>query len=400
MSSEYVPTQPQDANRIELTASAERGDKLPQLGDILLDKFRITAKKEGGFGAVLFVTDIFTNQKYAVKTYKPEYSNEEQFKSEVDFWINLDAHPNIVKAYFVEVVNKRPFLFIEYISGNVLRDLVGKLTIHQAINFAYQICVGMKFANQERKMVHGDLKPENVLVALDSIAKITDFGLAKHFDSFSGELPRETSGTIPYMSYEQLNGEVLDERSDIFSFGIMFFEMLQGYLPYPFDGTNLNGAQWREYLKKFYEDINFYADDFRSLPWRYLSDKEGGEVLVDIVMKCIFPERDNRHRSFKKLCQLFEHYLNQFLDQSSAKEEINDLHQRAMALYRIGQVNKALTIFNLALKENPSNAEIWRDAAVALVDINMLSTATEFVIRAKNLNPEIDIDNPKLASLL
>lgn len=226
----YEPTLPQDADRTVPFESVEEYHTLTQLGYVLFDKYKIFAKKEGGFGVVLFVVDIFTDQKYAVKTYNPYVTNETQFKEEASVWINLGFHPNIVGAHFVKYAGKTPFLFLEYVSGIVLRDLIGKLTVSQAVNYAYQICQGMKFLYQGRHLiVHGDLKPENILVTPDNIVKLTDFGLSGHFSLNFGELLRHFSGTCPYMAYEQISSGLLDERSDIFSFGVMFFEMLSGY---------------------------------------------------------------------------------------------------------------------------------------------------------------------------
>lgn len=404
-SDEYVPTQPQDSSRIKFPALDEEDNKLPQLGDLLLNKYKITAKKEGGFGAVLFVTDISTNQKYAVKTYKLKLidtlPSREQFKGEVDLWINLDPHPNIVKAHFAEFIEDRLFLFMEYVSGGTLRDVIQRLTIQEVIKFAYQICLAMEFVNRNRqKIVHADLKPENILITPSGIAKITDFGLAKPFQFFEDNFPREFSGTIQYMSPEQLCGEVLDEKSDIFSYGIMFYEMVMGKLPYPFDTKGLETtAQWRDRLKTFYgsNDRAFTTDDYRFVPWNKMP--VNGDV-EHLVLGCIFPKRNNRWPYFRELRQAFEFKFPELVHYRTTSSEIIDLHQKALSLYKIGNLSIALNTFNKALKMNPNSAELWRDAAIVLVEAEMLSAAQNFLDRAKELNPSIDIDHPNLELLL
>ncbi|MBE7555702.1 MAG: protein kinase [Anaerolineales bacterium] len=416
MSDEYVPTEQQNLDRWNVSESAKYLDGIPQLGQRFLDRYEVFGiNNKGGFGFVFFVIDVKTDQKYAVKSIKPEFTDSfldvEQFKSEIDTWISLEPHPNIAKAYFVEVIERRPYLFMEYVSGGVLRDFIGNLTNRQAVNLAYQVCLGMEFLNRKQsKIVHGDLKPENILVTPQGIPKLTDFGLAKPFIFDEGQVPRQLLGSLPYMSPEHLgrgildigsellDSERLDERSDIFSFGILFYEMLEGRLPYPFNTQHLKSSeQWRDQLNKFYSDMDpsdFRADHHWSSPWLGIQG-----TFQNIVLGCILPYRRNRWRSFEILRQEFEFQFPNMIDRDTNENEGADLHQKALSLYRIGNLSKALQMFNQVLKKNPHVAELWRDAAIVLVDAEMLPTAKEFVARARKLDPNIDISDPKLGRL-
>ncbi len=239
---------------------------------------------------------------------------------------------------------------------------------------------------------------------------MTDFGLSKPFIFDQGQVPLQLSGSLPYMPPEQLgrrvldipsellDSERLDERSDIFSFGVLFYEMLEGRLPYPFNTQDLKSSdQWHTQLNKFYSEMApsvFRADHHWSSPWLGIQG-----TFENIVLGCLLPYRRNRWRNFETLRQEFEFQFPDMIDRDTNENEEADLHQKALTLYRIGNLSKALQMFNQALKENPNVADLWRDAAIALVDAEMLPTAKEFVARARKLDPDIDISDPKLVRL-
>ena len=187
MGDEYIPTEQDSREDQNLRGDERFSSNVPHLGQRFLDRYHVFGiNNKGGFGFVFFVTDVKTGQEYAVKSIKPEFANSlsdlKQFREEIDLWINLAPHPNIVNAYSVEVVDRRPYLFMEYLPVGSLRQLIGRLNSNRAVHIAYQICLGMEFVNRkQRKIIHADLKPENILITSDGIPKITDFGLAKMF---------------------------------------------------------------------------------------------------------------------------------------------------------------------------------------------------------------------------
>lgn len=125
MPDDYQPTGPLSPGQEEAMPEkpferTDMGSETQYVGKKLLDRYEMfKPPKEGGFGIVYFVSDLETNQDYAVKTYKPEFVNHlldvKQFKAEIDFWLNLEPYPHIVKAYFVEVIDDQPHLFMEYV---------------------------------------------------------------------------------------------------------------------------------------------------------------------------------------------------------------------------------------------------------------------------------------------
>jgi tetratricopeptide (TPR) repeat protein len=155
-------------------------------------------------------------------------------------------HPHIAAVHDIDEADGRTFIAMEYIPGQSLRELIeaGKLNLRRSLELGFQISDGLAKAH-ERGVVHRDIKPENILVSEDGYAKIIDFGLAKLLEPFvpGAEAPEETEtklktkeglvmGTISYMSPEQARGDAIDARTDIFSFGVVLYEMLAGNSPF------------------------------------------------------------------------------------------------------------------------------------------------------------------------
>ncbi|OGC84153.1 MAG: hypothetical protein A2V73_06980, partial [candidate division Zixibacteria bacterium RBG_19FT_COMBO_42_43] len=142
-------------------------------------------------------------------------------------------HPNIVTIYEIDEVDGDSFISMEFIEGKNLKDMLkeGPLTLEQFFEIAIQTAEGLSKAHQ-KGIIHRDIKSENILVNPDGLVKITDFGLAKLKGAAGLTLAGSVLGTAAYMSPEQANGEEVDQRTDIFSLGIIFYEMLTGDLPF------------------------------------------------------------------------------------------------------------------------------------------------------------------------
>ncbi|HET9914183.1 MAG TPA: protein kinase [Anaerolineales bacterium] len=387
----YQPTLPH-GNQSDRNEPKDDRKGLADVGQQLLNRYEIFRIKQGGFGIVYFVTDHKTGQEYAVKTYKPEFAHltpsTEQFLSEVNFWINLEPHPNIVKAHFVEVIGKQPYLFLDYVDGGAntsLRDWIwhGQISRDQAIDFAYQLCLAMEFANQKTEIVHGDLKPENILIDKEGTLKVTDFGLAHRVQIASGHYPRLSMGSWPYASPERFKGEVEDARSDMYSFGVIFHEMLTAKLPYPF--PLLDYAEGLE--KQFY---NFHTRG----GGRELCEKFYYGSIPDpsdgILLKCLDNQAD-RFINFSGLRRSLEKRFH--IDPSKyvgrSKPKGTDLHQRALALHKIGHFSEAMVLYNTVLQQRPNEAVLWFDAAQTLLATGQNEIAQSFLNKARDLDPNI-----------
>lgn len=142
-------------------------------------------------------------------------------------------HPNIATIYAIEEVGNESFIVMEYIHGQELRQKVsaGPLELGEALDIAIQIAEGLQAAHK-KGIVHRDIKSANIMLAENSQVKILDFGLAKLAGQTRLTEPGRTMGTLAYMSPEQMQGQEIDHRTDIWSLGVILYEMVTGQLPF------------------------------------------------------------------------------------------------------------------------------------------------------------------------
>jgi serine/threonine protein kinase/Tfp pilus assembly protein PilF len=193
-------------------------------------------------GEVYLAEDTKLERRVAVKFLSQQLTRDresvERFTREAKAAAALN-HPNIVTIYEVDEFNGQIFIVMEYVEGQSLRDYVGATgpvapTIGDTINYITQICEGLSKAHQAG-IVHRDIKPENILIDNDRRVKILDFGLAKLKGGSKLTKESSTLGTLPYMSPEQAKGEQVDLRTDIWSLGVVIYEMVTGQLPFKGD---------------------------------------------------------------------------------------------------------------------------------------------------------------------
>lgn len=199
--------------------------------------YRILEKiGSGGMGEVHLAEDSELKRKVALKFMPQQYLSDSdmkgRFKREARAAAAL-SHPNIIHIYEVSEYQGRPFFAMELVEGRSLRDVIRneELSFHQVLDVATQVCEGLIEAH-EAGVVHRDIKPANILVDEKGRVKIVDFGLATIQGGEKLTRTGSTLGTIGYMSPEQVKGEQVDRRSDIFSFGVVLYEMLTGRQPF------------------------------------------------------------------------------------------------------------------------------------------------------------------------
>ena len=194
----------------------------------------------GGMADVYKATDIIENKEVAVKILKKEFAENEEFlrrfRNESKA-IALLSHPNIVKVYDVNFSDRLQYIIMEYIDGITLKEYIDAehvLTWKDSVHFIIQVLRALQHAH-DRGIVHRDIKPQNIMLFTDGTIKVMDFGIAKFAREDNGTQSDQAIGTVHYISPEQARGDDTDEKSDIYSVGVMLYEMLTGQKPFDTD---------------------------------------------------------------------------------------------------------------------------------------------------------------------
>lgn len=214
----------------------------PYIGKFLDDRYEILDVLGTGGMAVVYRAYCHRLNRYvAVKILKSELASDQDLRRrfhDESQAVAMLSHPNIVSVYDVSQVDGREFIVMELIDGITLKQYMNKrggcLNWREALHFITQILQGLKHAHS-RGIIHRDIKPQNVMVLRDGSVKVTDFGIARSTNS-QVTMTQETIGSVHYISPEQARGSHIDARSDIYSAGVVLYEMLTGRLP--FEGDN------------------------------------------------------------------------------------------------------------------------------------------------------------------
>ncbi len=248
----------------------------------------------GGMAVVYKAYDNLENKTVAVKILKEEYARNEEFlrrfKNESKA-ISLLSHPNIVKIFDVSFGDIIQYIVMEYIDGITLKEYIEKqisLSWKDAVHFTLQILRGLQHAH-DRGIVHRDVKPQNIMVLPDNTIKVTDFGIARFARSEQKTITDKAIGSVHYISPEQACGEITDEKADIYSVGVMMYEMLTGQLPFQAESAVSVAIMQLQREPKPLTDIN------GSIP----------QGLEQIVMHAMQKDTMNRYKSSSEmLCDL------------------------------------------------------------------------------------------------
>jgi serine/threonine protein kinase/tetratricopeptide (TPR) repeat protein len=206
----------------------------------MVSHYRIVEKiGAGGMGEVYLAEDTKLKRKVALKFLPSQFAADSDFKArfvrEAEATAKLD-HPNIVTIYEVSEFQGRPFFAMQLVEGQSLRDLANgkELGIDRIIELAIQICDGLEAAH-DKEVVHRDIKPSNIVIDAYGRPKILDFGLAAIQGGEQLTKTGSTLGTVRYMSPEQVQGQNVDHRSDLFSLGVVLYELIAGRTPFDKD---------------------------------------------------------------------------------------------------------------------------------------------------------------------
>ena len=370
--------------------------ELYKKGDVIGGKYDVLGKLgKGGFGIVYLVRLRETGEVFALKTFRDELlgdiAAQQAFKKEALLWCNLESHPFILTARWVQEIHGRLFVMMDYVAADAqgrvsLADhLAGRrLDTNQVLKWAVQFCLGMEHATARGIECHRDIKPANILISQDGTLKISDFGLAAAAEvAWSGSsgspgasitgagndepgfsLMRSEGkamcGTPGYMPPEVCRGEGADIRSDIYSFGVVLWQMSEGSSKLPFT------VMWRGNLQTYVRDI------YEQQMARRVPRVEG--VLSPIIERCLRPLPSERFASFRELRGILETLLERRTGGKIESPE-NEAQtpefwsNKGGALSALGRHEEAIACFDKALAVNPRYAHCWNNKGAVLFAI-------------------------------
>lgn len=270
------------------------------VGRVLGNRYELVEKIGGGGMAVVYKARCrLLNRFVAVKILRTDSDMTDdfikRFKVEAQAAGSL-SHPNIVSIYDVGNEGDINYIVMEYVEGYTLKEVIaqsGKLTWRATVKIASQICAGLEHAHKNH-IIHRDIKSQNILVNEELIAKVTDFGIARASSNSTITMTGNTIGSVHYFSPEQAKGQHTDEKSDIYSLGIVMYEMITGHVP--FDAETPVSVALKQIQEIPIPPIQF--------------DKDMPIAVNDIIMKALQKEPRLRYQSatemLKDLQSVFE----------------------------------------------------------------------------------------------
>ncbi len=332
---------------------------------------------EGGMGVVYKAEDTTLRRTVALKFLPQHVSASETDKAR--FLLEAQAaaalnHPNICTIYGIEEHNGQTFIAMEFVDGQTLREKRGTINLGKAIDIGIQIAEGLAIAH-EKGIVHRDIKPENIMVRKDGIVQIMDFGLAKLRASRASRLTKEgsTVGTAGYMSPEQVQGQETDHRSDIFSLGVLLYELFSGELP--FKGVHETAV--------LYEIVNVDPAPMSA------SKPEIDPELDRVVLECLQKEPDERYQGVKDISKDLKRFKRESSRQRATRTMVTRQFQKPGMTERHSEiqarslwirllwpmVSVILGVAVVVLAWSPWRNEVVTNQAIMCFPINLPLTA-------------------------
>jgi tetratricopeptide (TPR) repeat protein len=366
-----------------------------QIGDQIEGRWEVFNILEGGAGVVYIVYDHAFRESFAAKTFRDEIFARSpliasRFEREALAWVKLDIHPNVAEARMVEKIESKPFLFLEYVSGGDLSSWIGtpRLTedLSQVLRFAVQFCDGMIHALKKGIRAHRDIKPRNCLITADCVLKVTDFGLAKLLDDdLAGvasnirtqdfNLSMTTMGTCTHMAPEQFkNARGVDLRADIYSFGVMLFQMISGNLPF-------NGANWKD-LEQMHTT--------QRPPLLACGEPQ----LAQLIQTCLEKDPGNRFSDFgqvrERLRSIYQKIVGDLPPEAAQGAALTAIqwNNKGSSLDNLGMRKESIACYDSAIRLNSKFASAWFNKGVALFESGQTDAALNCYECAIELDPK------------
>lgn len=405
-----------------------------------IGKYRITRELgKGGMGTVYLGEDTVIGRQVAIKIIKDEVREDQELKERFfreAKWAGGLSHPNITVVYDVGEQEGRPYIVLEYLTGQDLKTLIHRreaLTLIQKIDIALEMLAGLEFAHT-KEITHRDIKPDNIRIIDGNHVKIMDFGIARPKTSDLTETGM-VMGTPAYMSPEQITGKKLDPRSDIFSFGVVFFELLSYRKPFTGDSTTTLAYQILLYAphklnlsedeQQFVEPLQQLlnkcmkknvADRYQSCTDVIRDLKEIREMMVsNRITDRVFLENLKEHSvqtiisrgrelindaEFDKARQAFAYALELDPELLEAKEELAGLENRTEHRKKVGELlaqaethsirndfDQALDTYHKVLEIDPKNEEALKNLDTLQTRLADLTSKANKTTSMKRTNP-------------
>ena len=275
-------------------------------GQKINDRYQIIKSiGEGGMANVYLAYDTILDRDVAVKVLRGDLSNDEKFVRRFQreaLSASSLSHPNIVEVYDVGDDNGQYFIVMEYIDGKNLKDLLkkrGKLTVSEVVDIMSQIADGLSIAH-DSYIIHRDIKPQNIMILENGLVKITDFGIAMAMNATQLTQTNSVMGSVHYLPPEQASGKGSTLKSDIYSMGILMYELLSGTLPYR--GENAVEIA----LKHLKEPLPSIREDLPDIP----------QSVENIILKSAAKNPKNRYNDAREMYE----DLKTCLDESRLNE--------------------------------------------------------------------------------
>lgn len=256
------------------------------IGRVLGNRYEIIEKIGGGGMSLVYKAKCRVLNRYvAIKVLRDELTSDPEFvakfKQESLSAASL-THPNIVNIYDTGIEEDIYYIVMEYVKGETLKKYItkkGRLSEQETIKISRQVAEGLKHAHTNN-IVHRDIKPHNILITEEGIAKVTDFGIARAATSSTINNTSNVIGSVHYFSPEQARGGYVDDKSDIYSLGIVMYEMITGMVP--FDADNHISVAMKQIQEK------------PILPTKKVKNLQISKNFEDTIMKCL-----EKHQSFR-----------------------------------------------------------------------------------------------------
>ena len=385
----------------------------------LANRYEVKRVCAGGMGIVFIVEDLMEGAKrYAAKTLKAYFrkpatesewerwrDSANSYLRECNVWVDLGKHRHIVQAEYLEKIEGAPLVMSEFIDGGSLDAWLekGPLDMITALDFAIQSCIGMEYANKKGVAVHRDIKPGNILVTRDGVAKINDFGIAKAVESAETIRPKiETyaaldsesllvsrgMGTPPYMAPEQFHRPLLSlvgyptiplgVETDIYAFGLVLYEMLTGKLVAQIESDRETEIQRAVQNIISMPGVNpgYDLNDWAKIVYCFLKTLKTippkpsrNERLNAAVLKCLEKDPSNRYHTFT---ELKEELMQIYREETGREYHVVDepayessWRNRAKTCWLLGREKESFECYDRALEQNPNDTITWLEKGLA-----------------------------------